>query len=407
MIKEGVVQKKIFMNITTDPTTPILMRAKSMIEDVDFKHVHEHKQKNKSALAVGYMPVYVPRPLLEAINCLPVAIFGGGDQVDIIKGDSYFQSYICHIPRSTIELALLGKYDVFDGILFPSICDVIRNLSGMFKILFPNKFATYVDLPQNFDMNVGGKFYVLEMKRIVRELEKLGAKSLDDNVLRQKISEENARNKASRALQAMRIEEPWRIKATESYLIMRAGSMMTALEHKALLQEFMTAAKEREVRPLDNMRVVLAGSFCEQPPISLIKTLEMAGCDIVSDDFQLGLNYIESDIECRDGEKPLVSIAKAFMQKSCESASKYIGDKTKGQALIDQVKNYGVDGVIFAAASFCDPALLDQPMLEAALESANIPFTSLKFAENTGQFNVVREQAGAFSDSVKLWGAIA
>jgi len=61
------------------------------------------------------------------------------------------------------------------------------------------------------------------------------------------------------------------------------------------------------------------------------------------------------------------------------------------------------DGVIFAAASFCDPALLDQPMLEAALESAGIPFTSFKFAENTGQFQVIREQAGAFSDAVRLW----
>ncbi len=61
--------------------------------------------------------------------------------------------------------------------------------------------------------------------------------------------------------------------------------------------------------------------------------------------------------------------------------------------------------MIFAAASFCDPALLDQPMLETALADAKIPFTSFKYAENTGQFQIIREQAGAFSDSVKLWGA--
>ena len=65
------------------------------------------------------------------------------------------------------------------------------------------------------------------------------------------------------------------------------------------------------------------------------------------------------------------------------------------------------DGVIFAAASFCDPALLDQPMLEAACSAASIPFTSFKYSENTGQFQVIREQAGAFSDSVKLWGETA
>ena len=64
------------------------------------------------------------------------------------------------------------------------------------------------------------------------------------------------------------------------------------------------------------------------------------------------------------------------------------------------------DGVIFAAASFCDPALLDQPMLESALEAADIPYTSFKFAENTGQFQVIREQAGTFADSIKLWSGV-
>ena len=41
------------------------------------------------------------------------------------------------------------------------------------------------------------------------------------------------------------------------------------------------------------------------------------------------------------------------------------------------------------------------------LDHAKIPHTSLKFSENTGQFQVIREQAGAFSDAVKLWGSAA
>ena len=79
--------------------------------------------------------------------------------------------------------------------------------------------------------------------------------------------------------------------------------------------------------------------------------------------------------------------------------------RDKPASMVEKVRAAGADGVIFAAASFCDPALLDQPMQESALEQAGIPYTSFKFAENTGQFQVIREQAGAFSDSVKLWGA--
>jgi len=44
-------------------------------------------------------------------------------------------------------------------------------------------------------------------------------------------------------------------------------------------------------------------------------------------------------------------------------------------------------------------------MLETALTRANVPHTNFKFSENNGQFQVIREQAGAFSDAVKLWGA--
>ena len=59
--------------------------------------------------------------------------------------------------------------------------------------------------------------------------------------------------------------------------------------------------------------------------------------------------------------------------------------------------------VPLAWVSFCDPALLDQPMATKAVEAEGIAWTAFKYAENTGQFQVIREQAGTFADSIKLW----
>jgi benzoyl-CoA reductase subunit C len=59
--------------------------------------------------------------------------------------------------------------------------------------------------------------------------------------------------------------------------------------------------------------------------------------------------------------------------------------------------------VLFCAPSFCDPALLDQPMTVRAVEQTKIPWTAFRYSENTGQFQVIREQAGTFADSIKLW----
>lgn len=388
----------------SDPCAPSLERARALVEDRSLAHVRAWKEAHPGALAIGHLPIYVPRPLLEAIGCLPVAIFGGGDDLEIIRGDSYFQSYICHIPRSTLELGLTGQLDALDGMIFPSICDVIRNLGGMWRLLFPDRYAVYLDIPQDFDPEVGGRFYVSAMLEIAAELETRGAARIERGALCRAIDDENARRAAIETLDAMRRAEPWRLSASEAHLLVRAGAALTAREHRALLDEAHAAAAERPARLIDNARVVLRGAFCEQPPLDLIRTLEKAGCDIVDDDFQLGLRTIDGPIVVPDRDDPVEALARAYLSRGAATASRYIGDQEKGAALVARVRECQADGVIFAAASFCDPALLDQPMLEAALDRAGVPHTSLKFAENNAQFQTIREQAGAFSDSVKLWG---
>ncbi len=390
--------------IPGDVCGEILKQCRAILEDHRLNHVSRWKDAHPGQLAIGHMPIYAPRVLLEALDVLPVAVFGGGEEVDIIRGDSYFQSYICHIPRSTVELGLGGELSVLDGMLFPSICDVIRNLGGMWKLLFPEKYSAYVDLPQNFDPTIGGRFYAHELGKIAGELAQRGATPYEPDRLRAAMALENRRRRAIAQLDDLRRREPWRCPASEAYLLLRAGGSLPIEEHLDLLDRFIQAAPQRHARPRDNVRVVLVGAFCEQAPLELIRALEQAGCDIVDDDFQLGLRMIDGDLDL-DAPDPLQALAMGFVEHGQATASRYIGDDVKGAALIEKVRQSSADGVIFAAASFCDPALLDQPMLERALHAAGIPQTSFKYAENTGQFQVIREQAGAFSDEVKLWGA--
>ena len=70
---------------------------------------------------------------------------------------------------------------------------------------------------------------------------------------------------------------------------------------------------------------------------------------------------------------------------------------------MQRVEQARAEGVLFCAPSFCDPALLDQPMATRAADRAGVPWTAFKYSENTGQFQVIREQAGTFADSIKLW----
>ena len=125
------------LDVTPSKTAEIAARCEDIFVDLDFSVARKWKAQEPGRKVVGFMPFYVPRELIHAAGALPLGILGGGDQLEVIHGDAYYQSYICRIPRSTIELGVSGRLDFVDGMLFPSICDVIRNLSGMWKLMFP------------------------------------------------------------------------------------------------------------------------------------------------------------------------------------------------------------------------------------------------------------------------------
>ena len=387
---------------TVPPVIQIVERCQALFEDLELNAVKHWKAAAPGRKAIGYMPIYVPRELVHAAGMLSVGILGGGDQIEVIQGDAYYQSYICRIPRSTIELALTGRLDCLDGMLFPSICDVIRNLSGMWQILFKDKYVRYFDVPQNYEDAIGGTFYINELQTLRDDLGKLRGAPITDEELNASIRVYNTNRRAVQDLYAYRAKKPWQAPTSEVYLVLRAGMVLPPEEHTQLVRDYIAATEALPRPQRDNARVVLNGSFCEQPPLGLIKSIELAGCYIVDDDFMLVTRWLLDDVPATGN--PLEELSKAFLHRSATTAAKYDAKREdKGVFLLKQIKTSGAEGVIFAAPSFCDPALLERPMLQDVLSKHKVPHTAFKYAENTGQMAPIREQAGTFADSIKLW----
>ena len=168
-----------------------------------------------------------------------------------------------------------------------------------------------------------------------------------------------------------------------------------------MLGAYRDAAQSDRRPPRDMARIAVRGWFCEQPPLDLVKSLERAGCFIVDDDWILAARWFRGPVGT-EGD-PVRSLARAFLERSIPCPSVYQEHGRKGDAVVEAARLSGAEGVVFAAPSFCDPALLEQPMAMAAVKDAGLPCTAFLYSENTGQYQVIREQAGTFADSIRLW----
>ncbi len=387
------------------PRAAVVDWATEVCEDLDFGAARAHLAEEAGRKAAGYLPVYAPREIVRAAGMLPVGIHGGGDRLEIIRGDAYYQSYICHLPRSIIELAQSGRLDFLSAVLFPATCDVIRNLSGTWQLISPEIYVRYLDLPQGGPSELAVDFWKEELGVLAADLGRVSGRAVTDETLREAIAAYNAARRLIRELYQMRRETPWRVPTEELYLLMRAGEVVPLDAFTERARAYLQAVEADSGRIRDCARVVVVGAFCEPPPIGLIKTIERAGCFIVDDDFLVGNRMLEGDVPL--GGDPLGALATAFVRHAACNSTVYEADPEGKRRLVrERVAAAKADGVIFASASFCDPALLDRPMLRAGAEEAGIPCIAFQFAENTGQFQQFREQAGTFADAIKLWGGV-
>lgn len=378
----------------------LVAQCRELALDVKFPAVHAWKEFT-GGKAVGCFPVYTPQELIVAAGALPVTLYGGRGQIDIDHADSRIQSFVCSIARSTLELGLAGHLKWLDGFIATSICDVARNLSGVWKHNFTQGFTFYLHYPQNVDSDAARVYYRGELQRLSDCLTRETGKAVTDDSLRAAIHLFNKHRALLQELVARRAARTEKWPASEVYAVSAAGNVMSREEHCAVLERALVLGEARTRPTRDAVRVVLRGAFCEQPPLELLEVLEDAGCAVVDDDLQIGARFFLKPV-AETGD-PMDALVEAYLHSTVLTPVNNPGKRSRNDDLLGRCKAQGIQGVIFASPKFCEPALYDSVLLRRAAERAGLPTLEFEYEEKMSVFESVRMQAETFVESIMFF----
>lgn len=372
--------------------------AEDVIYDLNFSTVRSWKEKNPGGKAIGYFPVYAPVELIRACGMLPVGLNGAGDRLDIQHADARFGSFICSIIKTTLEMGLTKHLEPFDGLLFSSICDSARNLCFVMKRNFPELYVDFLHLPQNPNSGASVDFLLTEYERLIESLVKLGGSRPTDDSLSESIRLYNDNRRLTRALYDQRAQHPQSLSTTDLYSLVRVGNFLPVEEHTTMLTEALSTIPARGGKQRDSIRIVIEGSFCEQPPLDLIRILEAAGCYIVDDDFTLGPRWFVDDVAVNGS--PLRSLAESYLNNSVYSSVRHDFRNPRHKQLIEKVHRRKADAVVLLIAKFCEPAYFDYVLFKQELEKAAVPHLLMEFEEKMFTFERLRTEIETFVESL-------
>lgn len=340
--------------------------------------------------AVGLFPIYTPEEIVYAAGFLPVGMWGGTTEIEL--ADRYLQGFCCSIMRTNIEYGMRGTYDKLAAVLIPTLCDTLKCICENWKVAVPQVPVIPVVYPQNRMLPAAEQYLKDEFNRIRSELAKLAGHQVEDQALEDAFQLYEDYRQAMRDFCMAAAAHPQTINAKVRHLIIKASFFMD----KAVYTRQITAlTRALQSAPEEScaVRVVATGLMAE--PLGVLDILVENGIAIVADD--LAQESRQFRTPARQSGDAISRMAWRIMdQRGC--AFLYEAEKTRGQMLLNMVKQNRARAVIAMQMKFCDPEEYDYPIYKAELENAGIPLLYLETEQQMDSFGQIRTRIQSFAE---------
>ena len=340
------------------------------------------KYLDEGKKVIGCFPIYTPAELVTAAGMVPMGIWGG--QVNPSIAGQYAPIFICSIMRSCLEFGMLGKYNGLSAVIMPILCDTFRGMSGAWRTGVSNIPLITVIQPQNRDVNGARDFLVGEYEAVKEKLEAIAGRKITDADIENAIKVYNEHSAAIREFCKVANKHLDVITPNVRHAVMKSAHFMDKAEHTAVLKEIVGELNALPEHQWKGKKVILSGITAE--PSDLLDIFAENNIAVVGDDIAQEGRQFRTDIPTSGGT-PMERLAQQwFDRKGCATIHEV--ESSRGQVVVDLVKEEKADGVVLCLMSFCDVEEYEYPMLVKAANAADIPIICLDIdqsTENSGQ----------------------
>jgi benzoyl-CoA reductase subunit C len=324
-------------------------------------------KKAKDGRVVGTFCSYAPEEIILASGALGYRIFGS--DLAISRADAHMQAYSCSLVRGALEEVLAGRLDFLDGVVFPHTCDSIQRLSDIWRMNVNAGFHLDLVGPVKLNTDSAREYMTAVFEKFRRDLEARLDKEISDADIALAVTTGNRVRTAMQRIYAARITTPGILKGSDLHAMVKAGMVMDRYEFLELAEKLATQlAQSGGGAEFTGKRIVLTGGLCNMPDVYGV--IENSGGAVVADDLCTGSRFFEGTIE--EQTDLLAAIADRYIGRNVCPA-KHAGIRSRGESLIETVRQSGAEGVIFIYLKFCDPHGFDYPYLKQMLADEKIP----------------------------------
>lgn len=276
--------------------------------------------------------------------------------------------------KRTLEEALNGRFDFLSGVVQGYTCDVACGVFNIWEKNIGNGFYHMLPLPY-LDNGEARTFFRESLQGMISVLKQSGGDYSEQHLTHSIKLYSSIREKIRTC----------DLSACSLYKLYRAAELLPPEELLPMLNTLEGHAADTSESGDSGIPVMISGSLIEDE--SVYQVLESLGARVVVNDTCNGDRINRNPIPLKKGQDSLEwIIERHFGRYPCPCRSRA---EERLQRMIEDIKAFGVRGVLFIVQTFCTPHLSDIPFLSKELKKLGIANTTIELDESwnvEGQF---------------------